>query len=322
MPWEYLSLYFAVKPQNPQRSIVQNKKTTLFHNRWVLTKLHVNAELFFNDHLETVAEQPLSEVTPECSWAAQEVLSIWKDCTNHLVRKTAFETSFFKKEWYLYGLWTSILSPSKEELFIVQNHGHGNKCFQITERVIRKKKRIQFEVLLKRQNSLRPGLFPLMSTALCQCFQCQQEYAFLTCKERLTLWWLQMERLNNACCWESPVTGKFLISSAAFTIIIWAIWSCSSTCRAGRCRRGQLWCSQLQVQHCNWKEKSRLRQIHQNGQLKAAGGKPLRWWNYHSLAISRFQFPADIQEIWGKNNLDVFQLKPLSWSSCLSRWKK
>lgn len=83
MPWEYLSLYFAVKPQNPQRSIMQNKQTTLFHNRWVLTELHINAELFFNDHLETVAGQPLSEVTSECSWAAQELLSTWKDCTNH-----------------------------------------------------------------------------------------------------------------------------------------------------------------------------------------------------------------------------------------------
>lgn len=31
-----------------------------------------------------MAGQPLSEVSPECSWAAQELLSIWKDCTNHL----------------------------------------------------------------------------------------------------------------------------------------------------------------------------------------------------------------------------------------------
>lgn len=84
MPREYLSLYVAVKPQNPQRSIMQSKPTTLFHNRWALTKLHVNAELFFNDHLETVVGQTLSEVTPECSWAAQELLSIQKDCTNYL----------------------------------------------------------------------------------------------------------------------------------------------------------------------------------------------------------------------------------------------
>lgn len=31
-----------------------------------------------------MAGQPLSEVPPECTWAAQELLSIWKDCRNHL----------------------------------------------------------------------------------------------------------------------------------------------------------------------------------------------------------------------------------------------
>lgn len=75
MPWGYPTLYFAVKPQTPQRSIVQNKQTTLFHKGWVLTKLHVNAELFSSGHLETVAGQPLSEVTPWCSWAARALLN-------------------------------------------------------------------------------------------------------------------------------------------------------------------------------------------------------------------------------------------------------
>lgn len=49
MRWEYLSLYFSIKPQNPQKSIMQSKQTELFHNRWVLTKLHISAELVFND---------------------------------------------------------------------------------------------------------------------------------------------------------------------------------------------------------------------------------------------------------------------------------
>jgi len=63
---------------------MQNKQTTLLHNRGIFTKLHINAKLFFNDHPEIVTGQPLSELTPECSWASQELLSIGKDCSNHV----------------------------------------------------------------------------------------------------------------------------------------------------------------------------------------------------------------------------------------------